>query len=70
MIWSKQYQKSTNATTNGALMREMRVVDFVTQIYRRGQVDRQQTHAEGIIKDLSSSKMNADRKLPGSDRWL
>ena len=77
MIWTKQYQKSTNAITNGTLMRETRVVDFVTQMIDQGKLigsKRMFLHlvdAEDIIKDLSGpAKWNADWKLPGSDHWL
>jgi NTE family protein len=71
---------------NGALMREMRVVDFVTQMIDEGKLigsKRMFMHlidAEDIIKDLSgSSKMNAEWKFllhlfeSGRDRaekWL
>src|SRR5271170_7678744 len=55
---------------NGALMREMRVIDFITQMIDEGKLigsKRMFMHlidAEDIIKDLSgSSKMNADLKF-------
>jgi NTE family protein len=54
----------------GALMREMRVIDFITQMIHEGKLigsKRMFMHlidAEDIIKDLSgSSKMNADWKF-------
>jgi NTE family protein len=55
---------------NGALMREMRVIDFITQMIDEGKLIGSKRmfmrliDAEDIIKDLSgSSKMNADWKF-------